>query len=167
MKARDIMSSRKYAETPLSQCRVAADMSVVDVIPRLLDASDRKLDVMDGERRLGVIDETSLIEGVGRLIAPRDDSSLVVVETTPSAYSASRIAQAVEDADTHLVDLWSVPGEDGMVRVTLRVRCEDPSAVVHSLERYDYTVVEADGNSYRDADLALERLLGLNALLNV
>ena len=138
-----------------------------DVLPLLLDAPGRQLGVMSGDELIGVIDESSLLEGLGRMIAPRDDISYVVVELAPSAYSASSLAHAVEDVDTHLVDLWSVPSKGDTVRVTLRVRCADPSAVVASLERYGYTVVEASGSSYRDAEVAMERLLSLRAMLNV
>lgn len=146
---------------------VTPDMSILDVLPLLLDSPERIVEVHEEGERLGFIDESSLLEGFGKMLAPRDDSSLVVVETSPSAYSASRIAQAVEDADTHLVDLITAPAEGGLIRVTMRVRSTDPTSVVHNLQRYDYEVVDAIGSDYREAQVAFERLLGLNALLNV
>lgn len=140
---------------------------MVDVLPRLLDTADRRLGVTDGRELLGVIDPESLLEGIGRMIAARDDCSLVVVDIAPSAYSASRIAHAVEDADVHLVDLWSSPGEGDSLRVTLRVRTSDPSGVISSLERYGYEVVETSGAENRNMETAIERLLSLNTLLKV
>lgn len=167
MKARDIISPRSASADSLPQKNISAETSVVDVLPRLLDTSDRRLGVTDGQEMLGIIDADSLLEGLGRIITPRDDSSTVVVATTPSAYSASQLAHAVEDADVHLVDLWTSPGEGDALNVTLRVRTADPSGVVTSLERYGYDVVETSGEENRNIDTAIERLLSLNAILKV
>jgi len=142
-------------------------MPVTDVLPRLLDAPARRIGVKDGETILGEITERSLLEGLGRMIAPRDDSSMVTVECRPEDYSASSLAHAVEDADSHLVDLWSVPGDDGMIRVTMRVRTLDPSSVVRSLERHDLHVESASGSGNRDEAIAIERLMSLQSLLDV
>lgn len=167
MTARDVLSPRHQLRAPAPLRSVSADMPLVDVLPRLLDAPDRMLGVADGGVPLGVIDETSLLEGLGAMIAPRDDSSVVTVECRPEDYSASLLAHAVEDADAHLVDLWSVPAPDGRLRVTLRVRHTDPSTVVHSLERYDFHVTDAYGADYADAGLACARLSALQLYLNV
>lgn len=167
MTARDVIST---AITPVEVSglrTIDGDMPLVDVLPRLLDADSRRLAVADGGVQLGVITESSLLEGLGRMIAPRDDSSVITVECRPEDYSASLMAHAVEDAGAHMVDLWSSPADDGMLRVTLRVRMTDPSAAVRSLERYDFRVVEASGSVLRDAEIAGERLLALQTLLNV
>ena len=167
MKARDVLSFSVAFPDLLPKGKVNADMPLTDILPRLLDTPDRRLCVMDGDTCLGVIDEHSMLEALNRFIIPRDDCSLITVETTHSSYSASHIAHAVEDADTHLVDFWSAPGEEDTIRVTLRVRADDPSATVMSLQRYGYEVVFATGNKYRDAELAAERLLELQTLLNI
>lgn len=167
MKARDVISPRLASAGTLPQKNISADMPLVDILPRLLDTDDHRLGVTDAGEMLGIIDAESMLEGLGQLITPRDDSSMLVVETSPTAYSASQIAHAVEDADVHLVDLWTSPGEGDALRVTLRVLTSDPSAVASSLERYGYDVVETDAETSRDLDTAMERLLSLNALLKV
>ncbi len=101
-------------------------MPVVNVLPLLLDTPEGLLGVRSGNGFEGVIDRDSLLEGLGRMIAPRDDCSVITLECVPADYSASRIAHAVEeDSDAHLVDMWSTPSEDGKIQVTLRVRRED------------------------------------------
>lgn len=167
MKARDIISPRSTAAETLPQRNVSADTGVVDLLHRLLDTSDRRLGVTDGKDMIGIIDESSLLEGLSRMIAPRDDSSTIIMQTSPSDYSASRIAHAVEDADVHLVDLWTTPGEGDLVNVTLRVRTSDPSGVVSSLERYGYEVMEVIEEETRNMETAIERLISLNTLLGV
>lgn len=146
---------------------VAADTQITDVLPMLLDAPARMLAVGPQGSACGVIDESSMLDALGRLIAPRYDSSTIVVECPPEQYSASRLAHAVEDADAHLVDLWTAPAADGLIRATIRVRHTDPSAAAHSLERYGYNVVESSGAINTDAIVASERLLALQSILSI
>lgn len=167
MKARDVISSRPAITGVLPNKNVSAETPVIDLLPRLLDTPDHRLGVTEGGELIGVIDEGSLLEGLNTIIAPRDDSSLIVMEISPSAYSASQIARAVEDADVHLVDLLTAPGEDNLLRVTLRVRTDDPSAAASSLQRYGYEIVETSGRNNSDMERAVERLLSLNAMLGV
>lgn len=169
MTAKDILSFKRPSESEMPVSQIESDLPVLDVIPRLLDSKGRELTVVEEGETLGIIDETSLLEGIGRMIAPRDDCSIITVECNPEDYSASVLAHAVEDSDAHLVDLMTAPGENGHIMVTLRVRHSDPTATVRSLERYSFHVVEAhgSGNSYQSMEIATERLLALQALMNV
>lgn len=169
MTAKDILSLRKPDAIQPSLPMVEADMPVLEIIPRLLDSNRRELTVMEDDEPLGIIDQNSLLEGIGRMIAARDDCSVITVECAPEDYSASVLAHAVEDSDAHLVDLFSVPGENGLIKVTLRVRHSDPTAAVRSLERYDFHVLEAhsSSDSIQSMEIATERLLSLQALMNV
>ncbi len=167
IKAKDVISRIQPLQESFAGVTVSGEMPLVDVLPRLLDAPGRIVGVEEDGERVGVIDQTSLLEGLGRMIPARDDSSLVTLECAPADYSASRISHAVEDSDAHIVDLWSSPAENGKIRVTLRVRRSDPTPTVHNLERYGYDVVEASASDYQDAEVAWERLLALNTLLNV
>ena len=169
MTAKDILSIRKpEEETPLLS-QVESDLPLIDVIPRLLDSATRELAVVEDGLKIGLIDQASLLEGIGRMIAARDDCSVITLECDPRDYCASLIAHAVEDSDAHLVDLFSAPGENGSLIVTLRVRHSDPTAAVRSLERYDFKVVEAHSanDAMQSMEIATERLLSLQALMNV
>lgn len=167
MKAKEAISPLSASVPVLPSKNVASDTEVVDLLPRLLDTADHRVGVTEDGKMIGVVDESSLLEALNTVITPRDDSSIVVVETTPSSYSASQIAHAVEDADVHLVDLWTSPGEGDSLRVTLRVRTLDPSGVASSLERYGYCVTEVSGEENRNLEMAVERLLSLKTLLGV
>lgn len=169
MKARDAISlvRKSTADTSEKHPSVAAGMPLLDVLPRLLESPTRQLKVYEAENHLGVIDSDSLLEALSRQIAPRYDCSIIELECAPQDYSASILARAVEDTDAHLVDLLTSPMDEGLLRVTLRIRCEDPSAAAHSLERYGYNVLETHGNDHAVASASLERLLGLQALINV
>lgn len=169
MTAREILSPGKTVAESRPLRMVEADMPLLEVLPRLLDTPMREIGVSDGEVSIGVIDQASMLEGIGKMIAARDDCSTIIVECRPEEYSASMLAHAVEDSDAHLVDLISTPQEDGNMQITLRVRHSDPSAAVRSLERYEFRVVDAHGNEdeSRDSAIAAERLLALQTLLNV
>ena len=169
MTAKDILSFGKTIEECRPAASVESDMPVIDIIPRLLDAPGREIGVIEEGRPLGIIDQTSLLEGIGSMIASRDDCSVITVECPSVDYSASLLAHAVEDSDAHLVDLFSIPAQEGRVRVTLRVRHSDPTAAIRSLERYDFQVVEAhsSGSELQSARIAAERLLSLQTLMNV
>lgn len=164
MTAKDVISTHENLP-PMKT--VDSDMPLLEVLPHLLDAPGRLLGVSRGGDSIGVIDEVSLLEGLGRLITPRDDSSVLLVECAPQDYSASHIARAVEDVDAHLVDLISHPAPDGMLHVTLRVRTTDPTQAAMSLERYGYRVIESTHAPEIETSILAERLASLQALMNV
>lgn len=167
MKARDVISLTQFKRCDLPSRYVAAETPLLEVLPMLLEAPDRRLAVRDDSNLLGVIDETSLMNGLGRMLPARDDCSIIEIECAPHEYSASLIARAVEDADAHLVNLISRPGSDDRMRVTLRVRQSDPTPAIRSLERYGFEVVEAAGSSFAAAEVSEERLSALQVYLNV
>ncbi|MDE5772887.1 MAG: hypothetical protein K2H86_00335 [Muribaculaceae bacterium] len=151
---------------------VNATTPLIEALPLLLDTPDRIIGVGDGDKLLGVVTQSSMLQALGSLIVPRDDSSVITVTCPADRYAASTIAHAVEDAGAHLVDLFSGPDfTDGIypdnLRVTLRVRTLNPGHVMQSLERYGYQVVEAGQHTSPDAEIFAERLASLNALLNV
>lgn len=165
LKAKDMLAISAPGATP--QKYVEPDTPAVDLLPLLLDAPGRLLGVSDSHEMLGVITESSLLEGLGRMISPRDDSSLVSVECRSEDYSAATLAQAIEDSGAHLVDLWTAPTDHDTMLVTLRVRNTDPSSAVHHLERYGFDVTDASGASYMDADTAMERMRAIERFINI
>lgn len=170
IKARDIMRSigePGYHPEILPTRSVLPEVSLPDLLSIMLDTPEGIVEVREGGEVLGVIDRDMLLRGLGQLLMPRDDSSMIVVRCSPAEYSASALSRAVEDAEANLVDLWTRPGEEGDIIVTLRVRHLDPSACVHHLGRHGFEVIEATGSTYADAEIALERLQELQALLSV
>lgn len=167
MIAKDVLSSCENPNHILPLKNVDSNMPLFEVLPHLLDAPERLLGVMEGENLVGFIDERSLLEGLGRLIAVRDDSSMLTIECDPEQYSASVISHAVEDNDVHLVDLLSQPSDNGKIKVNLRVRSLDSEGIARSLERYGYQVVESQGGSDEDVNVLAERLASLRILMNV
>ena len=69
MIARDAISRIKKTGADMPVRTVGEDTHLLDVLPRLLDAPGRELLVEGGEGAVGVIDQTSLLEALGRMIA--------------------------------------------------------------------------------------------------
>ncbi len=102
-----------------------------------------------------------------RLYPAAEDSSEITVVCRREDYSASSIARAVEDSDSHILNLNVTADRgdaDGLSMVVeLRINRRDPSAAARSLERYGYEVTStrsSSGETIPDA-LALERLRNL------
>lgn len=167
MTSRNAISLAMKSPENLPSSVIDGNMPLIEALHRLLDAPGRRLGVTDDSKMIGVIDESSMLEALGRQISPRYDSSVIEIRCAAGDFSASLIARAVEDADVHLVDMLTNPDENGYLRVTLRVRCDDPSNAVHSLERYGFDVVDSYGNSDTIPVVALDRLLGLQAFISV
>lgn len=111
------------------------------------------------QKNMALITQSTLI--------PRDDCSYITLECQPADYSASILTHACEDAGAPVVDLLTSPADATNIKVTLRLRCEDPSHAVHNLERYGYHISEAEGNNFTDATIAAERLLEIQTILNI
>lgn len=167
MTAKDILTLPN-PEAVHPAATVSADTPVFEALHLLLDTPTHELGVTDEDSFLGIINETSLLAGLARMIAPRDDCSVITLECSPEEYSASVISHAVEDSDAHLVDLLTTPGEEGRIVVTLRVRHSDPSSAIRNLERYGFTVTDAHASGQiTEYGITAERLLSLQTLMNV
>lgn len=167
MTAENIIAEKGTVREGMTLRRVPAEMPVLDVLPRLLDAPSRRLGVERDGVLVGVIDTRSMLEAMGRQVTPRDDASTIVVETKADDFFPSRLAVAVEDVNAPLLDMLTSWADDGSLRVTLRVQCLDPTSAVRSLERYNFNVVKAYGPSNTDADDLRKNLEALNMFLNI
>ncbi len=104
------------------------------------------------------------------------ESSRLLVGCRREDYSASRIAHAVEDCNAHLLNLnvTSLQGDDMRradvfdsdeyadakfpVVFDIRVSHRDAAGIARSLERYGYTVLEAQNAAGADDDTLRDRL---------
>lgn len=108
------------------------------------------------------------------LYPPVADSSRLLVGCRREDYSASRIARAVEDCNAHLLNLnvTSMGGDNDSderpgfadtdpkfpVVFNIRVSHRDTAGITRSLERYGYTVLEAQNARGADDDTIRERI---------
>lgn len=71
----------------------------------------------------------------------------LLVSCHPEQYSATALARAAEDADTQLRGLWltGLRDAEGLPIVVLRVEADNSRRVARSLERYGFSVLQAQG----------------------
>lgn len=161
MKAKNIISPyilpQDYADAP----EVSSTMPLPEVLEHLTHSPRGIVRVEEDGKVIGALDSRSFLSGLSQMTPPREESSYVELECNATAYSASSVAHAVEDADTHLADLWTTPVANGRLHVTLRVLREDPQPIVHSLRRYGFDVTDAyspSSQEYRFSDAAFAAL---------
>lgn len=171
MNARDLLHILPPAQQPdfrVPDAAVPAEADISRVLAAFAVPEVSRLAIVNGSDDLGIIEEKDFMQWFSSsLFPPRTDSSWIVAECVPADYSASRIAHAVEDADTHLLNLSTAPSPDGRTRIFLRIALYDPTPAVRSLERYGYDVIDyrcPDGG--RDP-ISSRRLDELSLYLNI
>ena len=127
---------------------IDAETPIIEVLQHFADCTNIVLPVSENGQIIGYIDSQSLIEGLCKTIVARDDSSIINLKCSHHDYSASAIAMAVEDADAHLVDMFSSPSDDEKRR--------DRHAACGVRERWRCNAV-CDRAEARASDAALRR----------
>ncbi len=158
MTAQEILQLPLHEPTARTVPQAEGATPLPEVLAQLLDSPTERVEVSDGQSTLGYIDCRRALQAAALMMPPRPESSQVTVTCTPSEYSATSLARAVEDADAHLLDLYTLPAPHGNLKVVMRTSRTDPSPVVHSLRRYGFSVTETEGMTYSDHDRAAERL---------
>ncbi len=161
MTAQEILQLPPHRASALTIPVVQPQAPLARVLQLLLDSPSGTVNVSDGQSKIGSIDASSALRACSLMMPQRPESSLVTITCSPQEYSASSLARAVEDADAHLLDLYTLPAPHGNIQVVLRTSRRDPSPVAHSLRRYGFSVSETEGIEDTDREQALERIEAL------
>lgn len=165
--ARDILTLPAPGYTGAAAPTIDGSTPIIEVMHRLLASPTDTLDVVEGNVVIGSIDLRSCLEAMSRVVVNRGDTSLVELECAREDYSASRISHAVEDSGSHVTDIYSIPDGPDRMKVILRIRCEDPSAAIRSLERYGYEIDDVRSRSYADSEAYDLRIRELQNYLSI
>ncbi len=104
------------------------------------------------------------------LFPERTEQSEILLAVRPDEFSATKIAQAVEDCDLHLVNMsvTSARTPDGNLVIALCIGSATPDAACRSLSRYGYEILASAGtNQTVDDDDARQRAAELLYILNI
>jgi len=83
-----------------------------------------------------------LVEKFTEITGADSNGALIAIELNPQDYDLSNIARLVESNNSKILGLFSYPvKETGKLVVMLKIDSEDASAVLRSLERFDYSVI--------------------------
>lgn len=164
MQAQEIALLNPEDRPTASPAPLSPDASLAHVLQALTESREEYVTVAESD---STIDTRKAVAALATLIPDVPDSSVIELSCLPGQYTASGIARAIEDADANLITLMSYQTPDDMINVSLRIDHADPSAAVHSLERYGYSIRQAYGSSYSDVTLTQERISALQRYLNI
>ena len=84
---------------------------------------------------------------------------VITLRIAPIDYSVSEIARILESNHAILLSLLSTTLEpDGYLEVVLKINLEDPSAVIRSFERFNYTVTDISAKENLTGEIFQQRI---------
>lgn len=167
MNLNELLTLSEPSTHNLSSRTLSEDAMLTKVLAAIADSESGRVPVKMSDNTTQYITAGQMATAMATILPYSTDSSEIQVVCHPSQYSASSIARAVEDADAAMLSLLSYPGEGDSLNVYIRTNRADPSPVVHSLERYGYSVSDANGTEYTDARISSQRLYELQHYLNI
>lgn len=169
MQAKEIANIRPWHSSPpattANHAPIPHDAPLPHVLQALVENRGEPLEI-DGMPDSGLIDCAKALTAVSETMPYLPDTSDIELLCTPSEYSASSLARRRRCRRQHTEPAHTARSP-GMLRVYLRISHSDPSAAIHSLERYGYIIDKASGPSYADADISARRLSELAHYLNI
>ncbi|MBT3241599.1 MAG: CBS domain-containing protein [Bacteroidetes bacterium] len=112
---------------------------VIELISRL------KLSVVpvvkEGKEYLGLISMHDLILQFAKLTSANQPGGILVLAMTVHDYSLTEISRIIEENNAKILSVYVDTQEDSMeLELTIKVNTNDMSAIIRSLERYDYSI---------------------------
>jgi acetoin utilization protein AcuB len=147
---------------------VREDQHIYEVIEVLSRLELTLVPVLNYENQyLGVITQEELTQQFAQLSAMKQPGGIIELEMFERDYSLAEISQIVEGNNARILSLYVASnGEQGKIRVTLKINLTDMTSVMQTLERYNYSIV-ASHMSEEDLDeFYQERFDGFLKYLN-
>ncbi|MDR3681059.1 MAG: CBS domain-containing protein [Flavipsychrobacter sp.] len=124
--------------------------------------------VIDNENKyLGAITSSELLKYITENSGLDMPGGIIVLEISPRNYTLHEIARICENEDVLLTSTQlRTNSHNGMLEVTLKTNRTDIDAVIASLERHNYKVIEAHGEQAEDEDVQ-DRFNNLMNFINI
>ncbi|PCJ01546.1 MAG: CBS domain-containing protein [Flavobacteriales bacterium] len=113
------------------------------------------LPVVDNdEKYLGVITPRNILEYFSKTISVSNTGSILTLEINIKDYSLSEISRMVESDDAKILASFITSHSDSTkLEVTLKINKTEISRILHTFERFNYTVLAAYNESEYHKDL--------------
>lgn len=90
---------------------------------------------------LGLITLNDLVQYVADLFALKEPGGIIVLELHQNDYSLNQISQIVESNNAKILSMYLTSPSDSMkMELTLKINQNDLTSIIHTFERYDYTI---------------------------
>ncbi len=148
---------------------VRRESHLLEVLNQFAQYRDDVLAVIDDEQRYcGAIPIRRAVVAMARLCHTASAGAIIELEIPGEDYSATELSRLVEDNDCRVVNLLARPdASTGLWRICLRIDREDATAVLRSLERFNYRVVSCHRGRDVMNDRAEQRLKELMYYLEI
>jgi acetoin utilization protein AcuB len=119
------------------------DQHVYEIIGMVSRMKLTVVPVLDNKNNyLGLITLQELAHRFSDLAAVQNPGGIIVLDLHVNDYSLTQIAQIVESNDAKILSMYITSPDDSMkMELTLKINRIDLSAIIHTFNRYNYTIM--------------------------
>lgn len=126
----------------LSNSFVYHDQHIYEVIDIVAKNKLTVIPVLDRDNVYkGSISIFDLVQSFAKLINSAEQGSIIVLELNSNDYHLSEIARIIEENDAKILGLYlnNIP-DSTKLDLTLKINVVDITSIIHTFNRYDYTI---------------------------
>ncbi len=140
----DLMKPHVYQQQHLFEVISVAVQNDLTIIPVL----------GENDEYLGLITSKAIVHAMANMISVQSEGSVIKLEVNLRDYSLAEIAKMVESDDAKvLTSFLSSHPDSKKLEVTLKINKTDVTRILHTFERYNYTVIASYNESDYQKDL--------------
>jgi len=134
---------------------VKESQHLFEVISVIVQHDINLLPVIDAkENYLGLITTKKIIQYFAQVVSVANVGSILTIEVNIKDYSLSEISRMVESDDAKILASFITSHKDSnKLEVTLKINKTEISRILHTFERFNYTVLAAYNESEYQKDL--------------
>jgi CBS domain-containing protein len=151
----DIDESIRSYHLTFAKPSIAENKHLFEVISTITEHSVDVLPVVDSKNKyLGVITIKIILHHFSKAISVANIGSIVTLEVNLRDYSLSEIARMVESDDAKVIASFITSQKDSTkLEVTLKINKTEISRIIHTFERFNYTVLASYNETEYQKDL--------------
>lgn len=121
---------------------VTSDQHIYEIIELVARLKLTVVPVLNKKKDyLGLITLNDLVQYVADLFALKEPGGIIVLELHQNDYSLNQISQIVEGNNAKILSMYLTSPSDSMkMELTLKINQNDLTSIIHTFERYDYTI---------------------------
>lgn len=121
---------------------ISSEAHILEAIERLNQKAEHILPVISSDQHyLGSITTQSALSGIALLCNTAHPGSIIEIEMLPEDYSITQLSRLIEENRCKIINLFTIPDNTtGLLKVQIRTNCEDSSAILQALERFNYHI---------------------------
>ena len=130
---------------------------IFEVARQMLQHEVRLLAVVDHNRMyLGIAEKKRVLEALSEMLNISKTGSVITIQMNRADYSVSGLAHLIESENAKILGLTvaQAAGSENELMVSIKLSCEDTSAVVSSLRRHGYLVATENKTDLMQLDLS-------------